>query len=128
MGIEFVKAKVAKITEDEEQNPIVRIEVIDEDGRVEERKHDMVVLSLGMRPAWNGDGIERVGIAEDGFIRCPQPKLAPVPHGPGGRVRRRDGGGSEGHSGLDRGSRRRGRGGCDLPSAQRPSEQGDKRK
>jgi len=28
MGIEFVKAKVAKITEDEQQNPIVRIEVM----------------------------------------------------------------------------------------------------
>jgi heterodisulfide reductase subunit A len=77
MGIEFVKAKVAKITEDEQQNPIVRIEVIDEDGRVEERQHDMVVLSLGMVPVGNGDGAVPVGTAEDGFIRCAQPKLAP---------------------------------------------------
>jgi heterodisulfide reductase subunit A len=77
MGIEFVKAKVAKITEDEEQNPIVRIEVMDEDGRVEERQHDMVVLSLGMLPASNGDGIVPVSAAADGFIHCPQPKLAP---------------------------------------------------
>jgi len=77
MGIEFVKAKVAKITEDQEQNPIVRIEVMDEDGRVEERCHDMVVLSLGMLPAWNGAGVVPVYPAEDGFIRCPQPKLAP---------------------------------------------------
>jgi heterodisulfide reductase subunit A len=77
MGIEFVKAKVAKITEDQEQNPIVRIEVMDEDGRVEERQHDMVVLSLGMLPANNGDGIVPVRAAEDGFVHCPQPKLAP---------------------------------------------------
>ncbi len=77
MGIEFVKAKVAKITEDEEQNPIVRIEVMDEDGRVEERKHDMVVLSLGMVPARNGDDVLPACSAEDGFIHCPEPKLAP---------------------------------------------------
>jgi len=77
MGIEFVKAKVAKITEDEEQNPLVRIEVMDEDGRVEERQHDMVVLSLGMLPAGQGDGMVPVGTGDDGFVRCPQPKLAP---------------------------------------------------
>jgi heterodisulfide reductase subunit A len=77
MGIEFVKAKVAGITEDEEQNPIVRIEVMDEDGRVEERKHDMVVLSLGMVPARNGDDVLPTCSAEDGFIHCPDPKLAP---------------------------------------------------
>jgi heterodisulfide reductase subunit A len=77
MGIEFVKAKVARITEDQEQNPIVRIEVMDEDGRVEERTHDMVVLSLGMLPAWDGTGIVPASAAEDGFVHCPQPKLAP---------------------------------------------------
>jgi heterodisulfide reductase subunit A len=77
MGIEFVKAKVAKITEDEEQNPIVRIEVIEEDGRVEERKHDMVVLSLGILPDWDPAGIVPVKTAEDGFIRCSKPSLAP---------------------------------------------------
>jgi heterodisulfide reductase subunit A len=31
MGVEFVKGKVAKITEDEDQNPVVRVELI-EDG------------------------------------------------------------------------------------------------
>lgn len=77
MGIEFVKAKVARITEDQEQNPIVRIEVMDEDGRVEERAHDMVVLSLGMLPGWDGTGIVPTSTAEDGFMHCPQPKLAP---------------------------------------------------
>jgi len=77
MGIEFVKAKVARITEDEQQNPIVRIEVMEEDGRVEERTHDMVVLSLGIVPAWNADSILSVGTADDGFVRTPEPKLAP---------------------------------------------------
>ncbi len=77
MGIEFVKAKVARIREDEEQNPIVRIEVMEGDGRVEERKHDMVVLSLGLLPAWNPLGIIPVDIAEDGFIRRGDPLLTP---------------------------------------------------
>ena len=77
MGIEFVKAKVARIREDEEQNPVVRIEVMEGDGRVEERKHDMVVLSLGLLPAWNPLGVFPVGTAEDGFIRCVDPLLAP---------------------------------------------------
>ena len=51
MGIEFVKGKVARITEGEDQSVVVRVERIDEDGQVEERKHDLVVLSLGMLPA-----------------------------------------------------------------------------
>jgi heterodisulfide reductase subunit A len=76
MGIEFVRAKVAKITEDQDRNPIVRIEVTDEDGRVEERVYDMVVLSLGMVPSSGGNGWVPTS-PDDGFVRCPQPKLAP---------------------------------------------------
>ncbi|RPI58074.1 MAG: CoB--CoM heterodisulfide reductase iron-sulfur subunit A family protein, partial [Planctomycetaceae bacterium] len=78
MGIEFVKAKVAKNTEDAQQNPVVRIEVMEEDGRVEERTHDMVVLSLGIVPAWQPDGVLSVETAEDGFIRTPELKIAPT--------------------------------------------------
>jgi heterodisulfide reductase subunit A len=77
MGIEFVRAKVARIAEDDEQNPVVRIEVMDEDGRVEERTHDMAVLSLGIVPGWKPDGFLAVGTAEDGFLRSTEPKLAP---------------------------------------------------
>jgi heterodisulfide reductase subunit A len=77
MGIEFVKAKVARITEDESQNPVVRIEVMEEDGRVEERKHDMVVLTPGILPGWNPTGVLAADTAADGFVRCTQPKLAP---------------------------------------------------
>jgi heterodisulfide reductase subunit A len=77
MGIEFVKGKVARITEDENQNPVVRVEVMEEDGRVEERQHDMVVLTPGILPAWDGRGVVPVRIAADGFVHCAQPKLAP---------------------------------------------------
>jgi heterodisulfide reductase subunit A len=77
MGIEFVKAKVARIREDEERNPIVRIEVMEGEGRAEERKHDMVVLSLGLLPAWNPAGVIPLETAGDGFIRCVDPLLTP---------------------------------------------------
>ncbi len=77
MGIEFVKAKVAEITEDEQRNPIVRIEVMEEDGRVEQRTHDMIVLSLGLVPAWNPADIGLAAPAADGFVRCTVPALAP---------------------------------------------------
>lgn len=77
MGVQFVKAKVARITEDAEANPVVRIEVIEEDGRVEERAHDMVVLSLGLVPAWNPQEAGLPSPATDGFVRSVQPQLAP---------------------------------------------------
>ncbi len=78
MGIEFVKAKVAKIVDDAEHNPVVRFEVMEEDGRVEERTHDMVVLTPGLLPEW--DPSEVVGVQADeydGFVQCTAPKLSP---------------------------------------------------
>jgi len=78
MGIQFVKAKVARITEDEAHNPIVRVELMEEDSRVEERRHDMVVLSLGMLPGCKLDAFSPVAISEDGFVSCPQPKISPA--------------------------------------------------
>jgi heterodisulfide reductase subunit A len=79
MGIEFVKGKVAKIQEDAQHNPSVRVELIDEGSRVVERRHDLVVLSLGMAPA--GDPQPLFGVqssADDGFILIPAPNLAPT--------------------------------------------------
>jgi len=77
MGIEFVKAKVARITEDDQQNPVVRVEIMEEDGRVDERAHDMVVLSLGLVPAWDPREAGLAAPASDGFVCCVQPSLAP---------------------------------------------------
>ena len=77
MGIEFVKAKVARISEDREQNPVLRLEVMEEDGRVEERTHDMAVLSLGLVPAWNPQEAGLSAAAPDGFVCSIQSQLAP---------------------------------------------------
>ncbi len=77
MGIEFVKAKVGRITEDEYRNPIVRVEIMEEASRVEERKHDLVVLSVGMLPAYDPRPLYGVPIAEDGFVEAACPNIAP---------------------------------------------------
>jgi heterodisulfide reductase subunit A len=77
MGIEFVKGKVGKITEDEDGNPIVRVEIIDEGPRIVERQHDLVVLSVGMIPHYDPKPLYNVPVAEDGFILIPSPNLAP---------------------------------------------------
>ena len=76
MGIEFVKGKVARITQDKEHNPIVRVELVDE-GRVVERTYDMVVLSVGLQPALNPQQIFQVPVGKDGFIHIPSPNLSP---------------------------------------------------
>jgi heterodisulfide reductase subunit A len=77
MGVEFIKAKVASITQDEDQNPVLRMELVDEDSRIVERTHDMVVLSVGMQPSYNPTDIFRVPVSEDGFVTIPEPNLSP---------------------------------------------------
>jgi heterodisulfide reductase subunit A len=75
MGINFVKAKVARIDEEANGDLRLRVEMIEEDGKVAEPIHDLVVLSVGLRP---GDDLRRfVGIDLDqyGFVASPEPKL-----------------------------------------------------
>jgi heterodisulfide reductase subunit A len=77
MGIEFVKGKVARVTEDTGQNLIVRVESVDENSVVE-RKHDLVVLSVGMLPGWNPAAMLDVQTAEDGFVSIPDCNISPT--------------------------------------------------
>lgn len=77
MGIEFVKGKVARLTEADDQGVVVRAELIDEYGQVQERKHDLVVLSLGMAPAGDLLQLAELEVGEDGFADVPRPKDAP---------------------------------------------------
>jgi len=85
MGIEFVKGKVAKITEDENQNPVVRVELMDEGSQVVERTYDLVVLSVGMLPAYNPQSLYGIPVAvDDGFVEVLSPNIAPcVTYQPG---------------------------------------------
>ncbi len=78
MGIEFVKAKVAKISQGENQHVQLRYEAEEEDGRLATRDHDLVVLSLGMVPEWNPAGTCAVSTDDDAFIKSAMPKIAPT--------------------------------------------------
>jgi len=78
MGIEFVKAKVAKISQGEHQYVQLRYEAEEEDGRLATRDHDLVVLSLGMVPEWNPAGTCAVSTDDDAFIKSAMPKIAPT--------------------------------------------------
>jgi heterodisulfide reductase subunit A len=78
MGIQFIKGKVAKIKEDENKNPIVRVEMIDEDGRVVENQHDLVVLSVGMLPGDDPRTVYNVSVGEDGFVLAPSTNISPA--------------------------------------------------
>ena len=73
MGINFVKGKVAKITPQPNGDLVARVEAIEEDGRVMENRHDLVVLAQGIVPELVRP--ESLGVAkeEDGFIRRPDP-------------------------------------------------------
>jgi heterodisulfide reductase subunit A len=75
MGVEFVRGKVASIREDEQHNPIVKFEST-EDGRIIERTHDLVVLSLGMIPSASPQKFDLFPAA-DGFISLPALNASP---------------------------------------------------
>lgn len=78
MGIQFVKGKVASINQDDHQNPVLRVELIDEGSQVVERTHDLVVLSTGMLPAYDPEPVYGVPVDTDGFIKVPQTNLFPT--------------------------------------------------
>jgi len=78
MGVEFVKGKVAKITEDERKNPVVRVELVEEGARMVERTYDLVVLSVGMLPGDNPQSVYKVPVAGDGFVYVPSPNSSPT--------------------------------------------------
>jgi heterodisulfide reductase subunit A len=77
MGVEFIKSKVASIKEDENQNLVLRLELLDEGSKVVERTHDLVVLSVGMLPAYDPQPIYQVSAADDGFVTMPAPNSSP---------------------------------------------------
>ena len=75
MGIEFVKAKVARIDEQPDGDLQLRIERIEGDGSVDEPRHDLVVLSVGMQPGTDPRSFVGVDLDRDGFIAPADAKL-----------------------------------------------------
>ena len=77
MGIEFVKGKVAKISEGANGRVALRYEAQGGEGIVT-AEHDLAVLSLGMVPGWNPEGVCPVSAGSDHFIKTIQSKLSPT--------------------------------------------------
>jgi heterodisulfide reductase subunit A2 len=78
MGIEFVKGKVATLSEGENGGVVVHYESQEDGGGVTQAQHDLVVLSLGLVPDWRPDGYCQVSTGPDGFIKTVKPKIAPT--------------------------------------------------
>jgi heterodisulfide reductase subunit A2 len=78
MGVEFVKGKVASISQNENQDPILKLELIDEGSQIVESEHDLVVLSVGMLPAYNPQYVYNIPVGKDGFVFSPNPNIEPA--------------------------------------------------
>lgn len=63
MGSQFIKGRVAKITEKDDGDLIVRYEDIEGDGGIVEAEYDMVVLAVGVQP-----NTQVAGLFEDGAL------------------------------------------------------------
>lgn len=77
MGVEFIKAKVASIKQDENQNPVLRVELMEDNSRVVEQTYDLVVLSVGLQPAYNPQAVYDVTVEDDGFVSIAAPNILP---------------------------------------------------
>lgn len=77
MGINFVKAKVAAVEAGQEGAVRLLYEAQDGEG-VTTAEHDLAVLSLGLIPAWNPEGICPLTTGADRFLESLRPKLSPV--------------------------------------------------
>jgi len=76
-GVRVIKGKVAKIDEVDNHDLSLRVELLDEGGRVAELRHELVVLSQGLIPACHLSGVLPVAEADDGFLLTPDSKLNP---------------------------------------------------
>ncbi len=77
-GVRVVKAKVARITEVENGDLSLRVELIDEGGRVADIRHDLVVLSQGTIPGWRPEGALPLEVDDDGFFAIPDIAARPA--------------------------------------------------
>ena len=76
-GVKVVKGKVGRITELENYDLSLRVELLDEDQRLVERRHELVVLSQGLIPAWHPAAVLGIEEADDHFVKAPELKIAP---------------------------------------------------
>jgi heterodisulfide reductase subunit A len=79
MGVGFVKAKVGRIRETDDHDLLVRIERQEGTSQPDEVRHDLVILSLGLRPAFDPRTLDAgITLGDDGFVATPEAPLAPT--------------------------------------------------
>jgi heterodisulfide reductase subunit A len=76
--VNFVKGKVAYLDPGENGSVKVRYESQEAAGGVQVVEHDLVVLSLGLVPAWDPQGRCLLSTGGDNFIKTVKPKTAPT--------------------------------------------------
>jgi len=80
MGANFVKGRVAEVTEKEDGNLVLRYEDI-ESGALTETEHDLVVLAVGVRPNETANGLfgeGALGLDEYAYVGEPDEDLDPA--------------------------------------------------
>ena len=80
MGADFVKGRVAEVTEKEDGNLVLRYEDI-ENGTISEAEHDLVVLAVGVRPNESANelfGEGALGLDEYAYVGEPEEDLDPA--------------------------------------------------
>ncbi len=77
-GVRVVKAKVARITEEKNGDLLLRVELIDEGGRVADIRHDLVVLSQGLIPGWRPPEGFPIVTDSDGFFKIREVTTRPA--------------------------------------------------
>jgi heterodisulfide reductase subunit A len=79
MGVSFVKAKVGRIRETDDHDLLVRVERQEGTSQPDEVKHDLVILSLGLQPAFDPRTLDAgISLGDDGFVATPEAPLAPT--------------------------------------------------
>jgi len=78
MGVNFIKGKVAYLDPGENGAVRIRYESQEAGGGVQVAEHDLVVLSLGLTPAWDPQGRCLLSTGGDKFIKTVKPKTAPT--------------------------------------------------
>ena len=78
MGVEFIRGKVATLSEAKNGGVRVHYESQEDGVGVTTAEHDLVVLSLGLIAGWNPEASCALSPAADGFIKTVKPKIAPT--------------------------------------------------
>jgi heterodisulfide reductase subunit A-like polyferredoxin len=80
MGATYIKGRVAKISEKDNGDLIVRYEDIENGGKIVEAEYDLVVLAVGIQPNRDVEALftgEKLGLDEYFYVAEPDADLEP---------------------------------------------------